>query len=182
MFCLEPDTAIGPVRSSTKHICALIGLELAPDEEVAPALPAMLLGAQVTLPRGFAHSSIHLSKATKIIEETKDIIKANTISTSRSSKLRGELGFAQSLVFGLFGRALLKPIAERQYSLVRKRARIRTKLTVSLTRWASSLKDPEPRTVPLRPVRPFVVYTDACGEGCTGVTTHCHAPRWMSEA
>ena len=56
--------------------------------------------------------------------------------------------------------------------------------------WVSALKNPKPRLVPLRPIRPCVVYTDACGEGhlgavlChpTGVTTHGHAPRWMYRA
>ena len=51
LFCLEPESATESARSSVKQLCALLGLELAPDKEVAPTLSAMLLGAQVTLSR-----------------------------------------------------------------------------------------------------------------------------------
>ena len=143
----------------------------------------------MTLARGFVHASLPKAKARKIIDEIQHILKTNVLSPAQAAKLRGKLGFAQSLLFGRFGRAMLKPITERQYSVVRRRAPLRTNLRVALTWWVSALKNPKPRTVPLRPVRPCVVYTDACGEGhlgavlCSplGVTAHGHAPLWMHE-
>ena len=65
---------------------------------------------------------------------------------------------------------------------------MQTKLLAALTWWVSALKYHKPRTVPLRPVRPCVVYTDSCGEGhlgaalCrpNGVTSHGHSPSWVA--
>ena len=122
LFCLEPDAAIESARHFIEELRALLGMEIALDKEVAPTFSAILLGAQVTLSRVFAHASIPRPKASKIIDEINDILKANTLSPAQAAKLRGKLGFAQSLLFGRFGRALLKPIAERQYSQVRRRA------------------------------------------------------------
>ena len=122
LFCLFPELANESARRAIKELRAHLGMDLAPDKEVAPTFSAMLLGAQVTLSRGFAHAAIPWPNASKIIGEIDDISRSNTLSPAQAAKLRGKLGSAQSLVFGRFGRALLKPISERQYSLVRRRA------------------------------------------------------------
>lgn len=124
-----------------------------------------------------------------IIIEIDEILKKNTLAPSHAGILRGELGCAHSLLFGRFGRAMLKPLSHRQYSPARKRAPLQTSLRDSLQWWAVALGNPSPRVVPLKPARPGVAYSDACGDGrlgdvlCAprGVVTHCRAPLWMRE-
>ena len=190
VFCLEPDSTIVSAQLAIKDLCRILGLQLAPDKEIAPTISAMLLGAEVRLSRGFIHATLPPQKVSAILDEILDILKRNTLTPAHASKLRGKLGFAQSLLFGRFGRAMLKPLAERQYSTTRKRAPLTTNLRAALEWWSAALKRPTPRLVPLRPIRPCVVYSDACGEGHLGavlcspkeVVTHCHAPLWMHEA
>ena len=46
IFCLEPELTIESARHAIKELCALLGLELAADKEVAPKLSTMPLGGK----------------------------------------------------------------------------------------------------------------------------------------
>ena len=45
------------------------------------------------------------------------IASAGSLSPGQSAEIRGRLGFAQSCMFGEFGRANLHPVANRKYSM-----------------------------------------------------------------
>lgn len=82
---------------------------------------------------------------------------------------------------------MLKPLSGRHYSMVRRRAPLKTSLRNALVWRVSVLENHNPRLVPRRPIKPCVIYTDVCGEGHLGaalchpveVTTHGHPPLWM---
>ena len=57
LFCLESDVTIESARHVIKELRALLGTELDQDKEVAPTSSSMLLGAKISLPRGFAHAA-----------------------------------------------------------------------------------------------------------------------------
>ena len=76
-------------------------------------------------------------------------------------KLIGELSFAQTSVFGRFGRALLKPLhgklKERPYS-----EQLSDRERDILMWWAQSLRETIPRAISTKPTnREFIIYTDA---------------------
>ena len=187
LFRPEPESTAESARNAIKESIRFLGMGLAPDNEIVPTISTLLLWAQIEISHGFARASIPKSKAIRAIGEINEILKTHTRSPSQSSKLSGRLGFAPSHLFGRFGRAMLKPLAERQYSVIRRCAPLHNGLRIALVRLVSALMNPKPRRVPLRPIRPCFVYTDACGEGnlCAvlrypvEVTTHGHAPMWM---
>ena len=76
-------------RRVIKELCALLGPELDPDEEAAPAISTLLIGAQIEFPRGFVRAAMHRSKSPMAIGGIKEILKANTLSTSHAYKIRG---------------------------------------------------------------------------------------------
>ena len=84
---------------------------------------------------------------------------------------------------------MLKLLAKRQYSKARTRAPIKTGHKASLICRVNALANPFPTAVQLKPVKPCVVYSDACGEGrlgavlCThrGAVAHFHVPLWMCD-
>ena len=184
LFCIGHESTVGSDRHVIKEMRHLLGREMAPDKEISPTISTLLLGAQIELSPGFARASIPWPRSFRAIDEINEILKASNRSPAHSEKLGGGHGFAQSLLFGRFGRAILKPLAGRQYSMVRRRVPLQTSLRNALVLWASALMNHKPRLVPLRTIRSCIVYTDACGEGglvavlChpVDVTTHGHAP------
>ena len=77
-----------------------------------------------------------------------------SLTPAAAAKVRGELGFAQPLMFGKFGRALFREFPASQYT---KAFGARFPLTVELRGaidwWAMWLHDATPRGVALRPHR-----------------------------
>ena len=95
-------------------MCEVLGVELAPDKEVPPTFPAILIGAEIKHPNGFAHERMRRQKEINIRIEIDDILKKNTPIPSHAGEMRGKLGFAQSLLFGRFVSAMMKPLLRRQ--------------------------------------------------------------------
>ena len=89
-----------------------------------------------------------------------------SLTPAAAAKVRGELGFAQPLMFGKFGRSLLREFSARQYA---KAFGPRFPLTVELREtidwWEIWSPDATPREDALRSPPPAVVYTDAEGPG-----------------
>ena len=56
--------------------------------------------------------------------ELNEILKAVTLTPWQAAKIRGELGFAQSLMFCKYGRVQLQPFANRQYYRAKARRQI----------------------------------------------------------
>ena len=106
--------------------------------------------------------------------------------------MRGKLGFAQTLMFGRTGRALIHPFTARQYEPgARAKAPLSTELKEVIPWWIAQLARTRPRMVSTRARSPVLVYTDACGEGHIGAAIvidgtryyHLtHVPAWFLRA
>ena len=107
----------------------------------------------------------------------------------KRGKIRGRLGFTQSLLFGRFGKALLQPITQRQYTRFRKKPQLNAQLRYCIKWWIATLQNPINRSVPLTPRPTIAVYSDAAGNGRLGVFiahgdsytfAHTHTPKWFT--
>ena len=117
------------------------------------------------------------------------MLKNNCLSAD-AAKLRGRLGFIQSLLFAGFGKALLRPITRRQYTHFRKKPQLNAELRYCLKWRPAALKQKTPLVVPLKPLPTIDVYSDAAGGGHLGVFiaingsfpyAHSHTPEWSRE-
>ena len=119
------------------------------------------------------------------------ILARDSLTPAAAAKVRGKLGFALSLMFGKFGRALLHEFTARQYTKAKgPKFPLAVELRETIEWRARWLPDAIPREVVTRPGPPVVVYTDAEGTGhiaavifdrdqSPAFVTHTHAPLWM---
>ena len=124
-----------------------------------------------------------------MVNDIKQILSYGQLNPGQAAKLRGRLGFSQSLLFGKMGRALLQPLAQRQYSKRLGRSRPLTEdLSDTLSWWITAIENAPPRSIPYRMAKPSVCYSDACGAGHIAVTIfvdgtrytpRTHLPAWF---
>ena len=105
-----------------------------------------------------------------LINDIRQILLFDQLNPAQAAKLRGRLGFAQSLMFGRVGRALLQPITARQYSRgVGRKHPLTPELREAPEWWVSCLDTAVPRTTMFGAPKPVLCYTDASGAGHIGV-------------
>ena len=98
------------------------------------------------------------------------IWEAGRLSPVKAAEFRGRLGYAQSLMFGEFGRALLQPVTNRKYYRAIKGERALNKELGEVPRWrAAVFRHSSGRRTWLRWPRPVVIYMDATGCGHLGL-------------
>ena len=128
-------------------------------------------------------------RANELISSLRESLTSYRLSSSAAAKLRGRLGFAQSLLFSRLARATLHPYARRQYSSLRKQPSFPAKLRFATNWRARSISENAPRCVPYATPSPVVAYSDAFGAGRNGVlvaeqdkhfATETHFPPWFS--
>ena len=190
-FCIEPKETVGSALASVKALCNLLGLSLANDKENPPCTTMNLLGAQITILRDSVKAALTPKRINDYSVYLRNFLKKGSMSPGEAAKARGKLGFAQSLMFGRFGRALLQPFTTRQYAPALYRGH---KMTDDLRRtvnwWIQALHATPPRTVTLDAPAPMLVYTDAQGLGHIAAVIippsgkkprmcHTHIPEWM---
>ena len=165
-FCVEPEHTIESASNCIKAVCALLGLQLEPSKEQLPSDCIALLGATIQITRTSITASLPEKKRRDYVAMLRGALARNSLSPAAAARLRGKLGFAQSLMFGKFGRALLHEFSARQYTKAfGPRFPLTVELRETLEWWADWLPNAIPREVTLRPLPPVVVYTDAEGSG-----------------
>ena len=186
-FLIEPaETAeIAYLRANIFN--ALCGFRLGKFNRPQPSL--LLLGAQVTICPDFVSAALPLKRRGDLVEEVQRVLAADALTPGQAAKLRGRLGFAQSLMFGKYGRALLQPLTNRQYSrAVRGEHTSNQELREVLPWWAAVLRNAAGRRTWFRGPKPVVVYVDAAGCGHIGDVVYVdderhvfssHIPEWM---
>ena len=113
-----------------------------------------------------------------IINELRQILTNGAISPAQAAEIRGRLGYSQSLLFSLVGRALLHPLSTRQYSKTAARRRfLNGELAVSIKWWINALVEIPPRRTALNHPNPALVYCDAAGPGHISFSTVLNSPR-----
>ena len=168
----------------------LLGLNLDPSKETPPSNNLILLGAAINIHNDHIEASLPLKKRNDLSHDIREVLRRDQLSPAQAAKLRGRLGWAQSLLFGRFGRAHLAPLTERQYSLnPSSRQALNSDIRCTLQWWLEMLRSPTPRKVLFRQDKPTLVYSDACGAGHLGAMVfvggvrtivHTHVPAWLA--
>ena len=189
IHCAEPKATCESSFLVIKAVCRLLGFELDFKKEHAPSKSFSLLGAQVTVSEGFCEASLPDRKRLATAHDLEVILKGGRLTPAQAAKVRGRLGFSQSLFFGRVGRALLGPFSDRQYTAATGTHHPLTDdIREALQWWIQCLERATPRRVSFNPQSPVLVYTDACGAGHIGVTLFCegaehrantHLPPWF---
>lgn len=82
---------------------------MAADKERPPSNTIDLLGAQIVLSQSFVEASLPSHRRETLSKGIRQILPDNRLSPAEAAKWRGELGFAQSLLFGRMGRTVIQP-------------------------------------------------------------------------
>ena len=152
----------------------------------------MHLGANVSILPDCVAASLPANRRGALISDILEVLRTGALAPSQAAKLRGRLGFAQSLMFGRFGRVLLQPPTNRQYSpAIRGRHLLNGELRDVLPWWVATLRSCAERRTWFHGARPVVVYVDAAGCGHLGATVFVdgeqytfstHVPEWPAES
>ena len=167
-FTIEPAATIDSADMAIRELNAILGLPLAPEKSFRPSAEVNLLGATVTLMNECVEATLPRKKRNELIHDLRQILMKGALSPAAAGKIRGRLGWAQSLLFGRFGRAHPAPFTARQYSKSNGRVPISTELREVLTWWIAMLSNPVPRRISYKAGPPILIYTDACGAGHVG--------------
>ena len=191
-FTVEPVSTVLSAFKSIQELFALFGLELEEDKEKKPTKELELLGAQILFAPGMIKATLPVNKRLKYTTELRAILARNALGPAEAAKIRGKLGYAQTLFFGRVGRSLLRPFSVRQYdSAASSSTKLPQGLKDVIPWWIAQLGCAKPRMVCTRPTHPVLAYSDACGEGHLGAITvldgmvathHTHVPSWFARA
>ena len=190
-YAVEPAELVDSAFVAVKELCEILGLSLSDGKEVPPRRSMQLLGAHVTLEAGRVLASLPERKLAEYRGVLLGALRQDRLSPAAAAKLRGRLGFAQSLLFGQFGRSMLNDLSVRQYARCLSRlSPLTDALRSTIEWWVKVLPTAPPRAVALKCLRPVLVYTDAQGAGhCAAVifapdgsvvkVAHTHVPARM---
>ena len=100
VFSAVPKPLDGQSFRVVKEVCGIFGFLLSPSKEQPPAPSILLLGAQVSITSEGVTATFPGSKAADYRSMLMNVLSTKKLSPAAAAKLRGRLGFAQSLLFG----------------------------------------------------------------------------------
>ena len=160
--------AVGPASTTlsefqaTKDVFDPLGTSLSDGEEVPPCASMLLLGAMVSLQGDTVFSSLPERKLVDRRGILGIVLRTGRLTPSAAAKLRGKLGFAQSVIFGLFGRSVLNDFSARQYSRnLPGRSPLTDAIQETLEWWLAVAPSEPTKAVSCRFLPFAAVYTDA---------------------
>ena len=118
VFIVEQAETIISSYNSFKIACAILGFQLEESKQQDPTKTPSLLGAEITSTQNWITARLPGRKRKDLVNEMKQILTNGHLTHAQAVKLRGRLGFTQSLLFGRLGRALLNPLSGRQYAKI----------------------------------------------------------------
>ena len=189
-FTVEPAETAHSSLAVVRALNRALGLALAPEKCVYPAETLTLLGDNLTLAEAFVEATLPKRKAKDLMRSLRTTLQRGTLSPAAAAKLRGRLGWAQSLLFGRFGRAMLAPFTNRQYAKGSGRLPLSAELSEALPWRIAIISNPTPRRIKFTETQPIFVYVDACGAGHLGAvcfflwsrtTVTTHTPQWFNK-
>ena len=113
----EPDATIHSAYDAINAVNAATGIPLAPEQPSTPTGEFHLLGAAIAMPEDYIEVPLTARKAMCLAHDSRQIAQRSTLRPAQAAKMRGRLGWAQSLLLGRFGHAHLAPFAARQYAI-----------------------------------------------------------------
>ena len=177
-FLVEPAGAVESAYQRMNFLIMLCGFKLG--KFSAPACSISLMGAFVSIKDDFVTAALPLERRDALISDIQEILRSGNLTPGQAAKLRGRLGFAQSMLFGKFGRVLLQPITNRQYSRATKGVHpLKDELREVLPWWPTALRNACGRRTWFRGPRPAVVYVDAAGCGHLGAVVYVDDERYI---
>ena len=189
-FIVELAETIHSAVSCVHTLAELCGFRLGNDQSPSPSIS--LLGATITFEQDGVIAVLPECMRNALIYDIEGILANGKLTPGQAAKIRGRLGFAQSLMFGKFGRVQLQPFTNRQYSRALRSAHAIDGEIRDVIPWRVHVlrKVSAMRTMTPGP-RPVLVYTDAAGCGHLGVVLYVdgealffssHSPGWMVDA
>ena len=134
-------------------------------------------------------ASLPTRRKTDLMNDIRQILQYNQLNPAQASKLRGGIGFSQSLLFGKVGWALLQPLTQRQYSKTTGRAHPLSGELAGALKWRLAALESAPvRSAPYKIRKPVLLYTHACGPGHISAVLYVdgiksvarsHLPEWF---
>ena len=189
-FLVEPAETIQTGFDCVNELLELCGFTMG--KFAHPSKTLRLLGAEISIHPDFVSAALPAEKRDALVIDIREILKSGGLTPGCAAKLRGRLGFAQSLMFGRFGRVLLQPFTNRQYSRAKGGPHhLNAELREVLPWWAAVLGNMSERRTWFHGPSPSVVYVDAAGCGHLGavifldqavMTFSTHIPEWMHKA
>jgi len=139
-----------------------------------PRVP--ILGVELDVEHALVLLCITDSRARKIGMLLQSVLHNSQLSSTQAASLAGKLGFACTSAFGRLGRAVIKPIRDRQYSP--GESGLPMPLRRALAWFLRVMPSLPPRQVRVdgqrgRPMS--VLYTDGAGDGCISAVLFKHA-------
>ena len=191
VFIIETAGAIHSAYHSFKAVCAILGFQLGTSKQQDPSKTPTLLGAEIAITRKRITARSPERKRKDLANELKQCLPDGHLTPAQAAKLRGRLGFGQSLIFGRLGRALMSAFAQRQYSKTVGRHRPLNDELIQANNWRlEALIHAQPRRALLTPPKPTLAYCDAAGAGHIGFYVinsdiakagRAHLPSWFTE-
>ena len=190
IFLIETSETIDSAFTTVKMVCNQLGFVLEDSKEQTPPRSLNLLCADIMISDDTITARLPERKRNELLNELRQVLTKGTLTPAQAAKLRGRLGYSQSLMFGRFGRALMTEFTARQYSKNKTRFHpITDEIREAIKWWIGILCSTVPRKLALNPKKPILIYADASGEGHIGAvvffegpskTMHTHLPEWFA--
>ena len=187
----EPVDTVVSAFETIQAVCVMFGLQLDASKSKPPSTTLDLLGASISLLPDCVEASIPEGKREVLASDLNKVLAAGRLTPAAAAKLRGRLGFAQSLMFARVGRAHLSPFSDRQYTkIMGTRYPLPTDLRCVIRWWIAVLGVQIPRRVSFDLTAQALLYTDASGAGHLGATlfvagteyrANTHLPEWFAK-
>ena len=190
-FATAPESTCSSAFLAVKGVCEILGFPLEEKKECLPAPTIDILGATVSIGSFFVEARLPTGRKGRLISDLKEIAPRGTLTPGKAAKIRGRLGYAQSLMFGRLGRAHLQPFSDRQYAKHGLgKWELNSDLKEVLAWWIANVFSAVPRRVNFSKEAPVLVYTDASGQGHVEavlvlggrrISYHTHMPAWAAK-
>ena len=187
IFLIETAGAIDSAFRAVKLTCSLLGLVLEDAKGQVPSKRLPLLVDGVEINGGTIYARLPDRERYEIIRQLGQFISKGAVALAQAEKMKGRIGQSQSLMFGMYGRALPTEFSTRQYSKNQTRYRLLNDELRELINWRIGiLQAAVPRRVYLTSAQPVSVYADASGPGHIGAvavygenikSTRTHLPK-----
>lgn len=137
-----------------KKICTLLGICTSDRKDICPSFEMTLLVADLTLSTLFLTAHASTKRAKKLRGMIVSFLQRKMLSSPDSIRVRGILGFFNTLLVGAVGRGGEPPNFSRQYQLTRRslsrtlrapRAAVRCRCAVSPSRYSGFTRFPHRR-------------------------------------
>ena len=115
-YIVAPQTTITSAFGETRELCSLQGPEMDRSMEQPPAAIVDITGSNAPIETDLITASLTKQRTDDYVGLLGGIVRMKNPAQAAAAELRGKLGFAQSMICGKYGRAMLREFPARQYS------------------------------------------------------------------